>query len=67
MIKFDIELEPFRTPNYATVKQKAKPRQDGVNFEAPKYHVSELDADTLGTLCDQFRRDVFAKAGLEEE
>jgi len=62
-IKLDIELEPFRTPNYVLVKQRPKPRQEGYNGDTPKYHISELDSETLGALCDEFRAAIFEKAG----
>lgn len=65
-IKFNIELEPFRTPSYVIAKQAPKPRQEGVNLESPKYHISELDAETLGKLCDDFRATLFERASLKE-
>lgn len=61
-IKLDIELEPFRVPNYVMVKQKAGLRQDGARLDSPKYHVKDLDIDTLSQLCDEFREAIFAKA-----
>ena len=61
MITKNIELVPFRVPSYVIQKTPARPRQDGFK-EAPKYHLSELDEDTLIALCDQFKADVLAKA-----
>lgn len=36
----------------------------GQVFEAPKYALSKLTAETLAELCDQFRAEVFKKAGI---
>jgi hypothetical protein len=49
--KIDFELKPFITPNFVESK------------EGYPISVEDLDADILEQLCDQFRRDVFAKAG----
>jgi hypothetical protein len=60
-----IELRPFTVPNY--VIHKADPIRKLVGFiEAPKSHLSELDADTLSALCDEFRAEVFRKAGKKD-
>lgn len=58
----EVELVPFTVPNFVSVKMPARPRQDGPNFEAPKYSIAELDDKTLDLLCRKFREDVFAKA-----
>lgn len=65
-IKLNVELEPFRTPNYVMVKQEVRQRQEGPCLDAPKYHVKDLDAETLGKLCDEFRASIFEKAGLKD-
>jgi len=61
MIKLNVELIPFNIPNYVIVKRPPRPRNQGFE-EGPKYHISELDEDTLNQLCDQFKSDVLAKA-----
>ena len=39
----------------------------GWSFDGPPTRrLSELDAGTLSELCDGFRRDAFAKAGLDD-
>jgi len=58
----DVELLPFRVPNYVIQKMPVRPRQEGFH-EAPKYHLSELDTETLISLCDQFKVAVLIKAG----
>lgn len=60
-----IELQPFGTPNFVIQKMAPRPKQEGM-IECPKYHLRELDADTLAELCDQFRREIFEKAGMPD-
>ena len=56
-----IKLKPFSIPNYVIVETTPSPRQEGLK-EALKYHLSELDDETLTKLCDGFRDGVFKKA-----
>jgi hypothetical protein len=56
------ELLPFNVPNFVLTRQPVRPRQEGVNFDAPKYAIHELDDKILDLLCRRFRDDVFAKA-----
>ena len=60
-IETKVKLQPFRVPNYVIVDMPPRLRQEGMS-EAPKYHLSELDNETLEELCRQFREDVFTKA-----
>lgn len=60
-ITTEIELQPFTVPNYVIVKMPPRPKQDGIR-ESPKYHISELDENTLNKLCDEFRAAVLRKA-----
>ena len=64
-MKMTVELQPFGTPNYVIQKMAPRPKQDGI-VECPKYHLRELDAETLAGLCDQFRREIFEKAGKSD-
>ena len=61
-MEMKIELIPMWVPNFVLQKMPPRPRQDGF-AEGPKFALAELDAATLAGLCDQFRKDVFAKAG----
>lgn len=63
-IQIKRELQPFTVPNYVIQVVPPGTRQQGLQ-EAPKYHLSELDVETLEGLCAQFRRDVFSRAGKE--
>lgn len=54
--KLEVELEPFAVP--ISVRQKVKiGRTDAV------HNLTEIPEEVLAALCDQFRSDVFRKAG----
>jgi len=57
----EMELVPFNVPDVVYVKEKPTLRQQGL-VEGRKIHLSELDAETLDTLCFEFRKAVFQKA-----
>jgi hypothetical protein len=58
----EIELQPFTVPNFVLAKAEPAPRQNGI-MEVQKFHLSELSEETLNALCDEFREQVFKKAG----
>ena len=60
-----VKLQPFRVPNFVLIVPHHAQRQDGFKPEA-KFSLSELEPDTLSDLCDEFRREVFAKAGKDD-
>lgn len=64
-IKIDLELQPFSVPNFVHGVMLVKPREQGF-IEGPKYALRELDEKALSALCDQFRADVFEKAGKDD-
>jgi len=59
--KIEIELAPFTVPNYVLVKETSSERKE-LQDEARKFHVSEIDADTLYRMCMDFTDEVFKKA-----
>jgi hypothetical protein len=61
-MKHEIELQPFRTPNFVLPVQKPGSRQDGFH-DAGSIPLSELSVETLEKMCAQFRIDVMTKAG----
>lgn len=63
--KVKIDLLPFTTPNYVLQRMPPRPRQDGLTF-APKYPLCDVPADDLAALCDQFRAEIFRKAGKSD-
>jgi hypothetical protein len=60
-----IELNPWTTPNFVTAKMPPRPRQEGFR-EGPKWALAEVDASDLAQLCDQFRAEIFRKAGKSD-
>jgi hypothetical protein len=60
-----VELQPFKTPNFVLAVQKPGKREDGMQ-ETPSYPLSDLDSLTLDKLCRDFRDEVFRKAGKEQ-
>lgn len=57
----EVELEPFSVPNFVRLKQKEGKTQD--SSELACYSLSKFDADTLLSLCEDFKQEVFRKAG----
>lgn len=64
-MEMKVKLQPFQTPNYVIAESKPGLKQDGM-VERPMWHVKEVDENTLSEMCDQFRRDVFEKAGKRD-
>jgi len=62
MSKVEVELQPMRIPNFILGVAKPGRKQDGFR-EGPKWSLSEISEETLSELCNQFRKDVFEKAG----
>jgi len=63
-IRISLKLKPFQTPNFVIVEMPPRPRQEGMQ-EALSFPLSEVDAETLYRMCDDFRREVFRKAGRD--
>ena len=63
-MKHEIELQPFRTPNFVLPVQKPGNRQDGFH-DAGSIPLSELSKETLEAMCKQFRDDIMRKAGKD--
>lgn len=57
-----IELNPWQTPNFATVKQKSGKREEGFK-EAHGIPVSDLTNDALEGLAAKWLDDLYEKAG----
>lgn len=56
MPKISVELQPWSTPNYVRI-------QEGAVYGIP---LKDIDAQALSEMCDQFRKEVFEKAGKED-
>ena len=60
-----VELQPFTIPNYVRSVERPGKKEDGF-VETIAYPLSDLDSFTLDRLCQQFRNEVFRKAGKEQ-
>lgn len=60
-MEINLKLQPMSVPNFVIAMMPPRERQEGM-VEAPKFHIRELEADTLDKLCNEFRKNVFAKA-----
>ncbi len=63
MATINMKLKPFQTPNFVSLDLPPRPRQAGFNAEPPTLPLKELDAEALSALCEDFRAEVFRKAG----
>lgn len=57
----EVAIQPFSIPHFVRRDKKAAAAGDP-DAEAA-FELSAVDAMTLSALCDQFRADVFKKAG----
>lgn len=60
--KMQVDVMAWTTPNFVRLKMPPGQRQDGWN-DAPGIPLGEINADVLSMLCDDFRAEVFKKAG----
>lgn len=61
----NVKFRPWIAPNYAQMEMPPRPRQEGWQ-DRGSVHVRDIPVEDLAALCDQFRADVFAKAGQED-
>lgn len=61
-MEMKVELQPWMTPNYVLGKMPPRPRSEGYT-DFPKWPLSEIDALILSKMCDDFRAEIFKKAG----
>jgi len=64
-MKINIEIKPFIVPNFVVAKTKTRLQQEGF-VSSPSWPLSEVDPEILDELCEQFRLDVFRKAGVQD-
>jgi len=53
---FIVELKPFTVPNYVIQTNRTQP-----------IPLRDIDKRTLERMCDEFRKSVFEKAGIEQK
>lgn len=65
-ITIQFNIEPFEVPNGVFESIKPMPAPPKHPPGAPRvFQLSELNTDVLYSLCDDFRTEVFEKAGLK--
>lgn len=60
-----IELQPWQVPNYVLEKMPPRPRQEGLR-EPRSHPLSEVSPEILSAMCDEFRAEIFRKAGKDD-
>ena len=60
-MEMKIKLKPFSAPNYVVQVIPPRKRQDGL-LNGYNYPLKEVPAEALSIMCDEFRKEVFAKA-----
>ena len=63
-VRIEIDLKPFTVPNFVVAVKTPGEKQDGFN-EGRSFALADLDSETLLELCNDFRDEVFKKAGRE--
>ncbi len=61
-ITIEIKLKPFYVPNFVRIDEYRSLRQEGL-VESGTFRLSEIDECTLSKMCNDFRNEVFKKAG----
>lgn len=65
-VTIETELQPFSVPNFVLLADsKPDKRQDGFNRKQ-SIALADLTPSALAAMCDQFRADAFAKAGMTD-
>lgn len=66
-IKQTIDLHPFPVPDFVTIVSAPGKREDGIfPNKLSRIELKNLDDDALKALCDQWVKDVYAKAGKDQ-
>lgn len=61
----NIQLKPFQVPNYVIPILPVVERQSGPSF-SDGFPLSEVGAEELSKMCDDFREAIFNKAGKKD-
>lgn len=66
MAEITVKLQPWMVPNFVRIGQPVRPRQDGLQESSPGLPLSEVSAEVLAQMCDDFRAEVFRRAGKRD-
>jgi len=64
-MEMKVKLQAFNVPDGVYPVIAPRPRQDGFGNN-PKISLKDIPEEVLSGLCDQFRKDVFEKAGKKD-
>lgn len=65
-MEIKLKLKPFLVPRFVIAESPPGKRQDEYK-ELPSFPLSALDPETLGRMCDEFRRSIFSAAGKADD
>jgi hypothetical protein len=65
MTTIQLKLKPWMAPNFAVPERPPGRREDGVHFDTG-IPISSLPVDVLSQMCDDWRAEVFRKAGKKD-
>lgn len=60
-----IKFQPWMVPNFCVMQMPPTKRQDGFK-PAPSFALADVDRETLAQMCDDFRAEIFRKAGKSD-
>jgi hypothetical protein len=59
-IKIEVDIAPFDVPHKVYGNKV-------INGQINTFELNKLTSEQLGKLCDEFRKNVFLKAGLKDD
>lgn len=65
MAELKLKVKSWQTPNFVLAEMPTRPKQDGI-ISVPQWPLQDVDAAVLAELCDEFRREIFLKAGKND-
>jgi hypothetical protein len=66
MADMKVKLRPWIAPNFAVPEAPARPREEGIDLSHQGIHVSNIPAETLAEMADEWRAELFRKAGKKD-
>lgn len=66
MATYNMKLKPFQVPNFVILELPNRVRQEGFSGDTPTIPLMNLDVATLDEMCNEFRSEVFRKAGKQD-
>jgi hypothetical protein len=57
-----LKVKPWMVPNFVSIEMPPRPKQDGI-AALPSIPLKDLPLETLDSLAEQWRTELYAKAG----